>query len=101
MVEAVPDKWFLMVWFVLGHSVQPPSVKCAEVAWNNCKVRGHSALKITCVFFPFYTGVQYSTGLIGQLAQEDTPWLVSSSFVRGLAFFWKWIVPNILGVIIF
>ena len=25
---------FLMVWFVLGHSGQRTSVKCAEVAWN-------------------------------------------------------------------
>ena len=35
-----------MVWFVLG---QRTSVKCAEAAWNY-KVRGHSALEITCVF---------------------------------------------------
>ena len=34
MVEAVPDIWFLMVWFVLGHSGQRTSVKCAEATWN-------------------------------------------------------------------
>ena len=35
-----------MVWFVLGHSGQRTSVKCTEAA-RNCKIRGHSALKIT------------------------------------------------------
>ena len=32
-----------MVWFVLGHSGQRTSVKCAETLWNYklFKVRGH------------------------------------------------------------
>ena len=27
-------KWFLMIWFTLGHSGQQTSVKCAEAIWN-------------------------------------------------------------------
>ena len=33
-VAAVPVKWFLMVWFVLGHIGQRTTVKCAEAMWN-------------------------------------------------------------------
>ena len=33
----------------LDQSGQRTSVKCAEATWNY-KVRGHSALKITCIF---------------------------------------------------
>ena len=59
MVAAVPDEWFLMVWFVFGHSGQRTSVKCAEAAWNY-KVRGRSALKITCFFFFFLKFIKRS-----------------------------------------
>ena len=53
MVEAVPDKWFLMVWFVLGHSGQGTCVKCAEAAWNY-KAGGIVHLKSPAFFFSFF-----------------------------------------------
>ena len=42
---------FFLVWFVLGHSGQRTSVKCAEAAWNN-KVGGKVHLKSPAFFFP-------------------------------------------------
>ena len=42
-------KWFLMVWFTLGHSGQRTSVKCAEAMWNY-KAGGKVHLKPPAVF---------------------------------------------------
>ena len=41
--------WYGLSWVKSG---QQTSVKCAEAMWNY-KVRGHSALKITRIFFFF------------------------------------------------
>ena len=54
----VESPWFLMVWFVLGHSGQrTSSVKCAEAAWNYkvflfcfCFVLFCFLLQIKCCF---------------------------------------------------
>ena len=43
-------KWFIMIWFILGHSGQRTSVKCAEAAWNN-KAGGAVHLKSLAFFF--------------------------------------------------
>ena len=43
-------KWFLMVWFTLGHSGQRTSVKCTEATWNN-KAGGVVYLKSPSLFF--------------------------------------------------
>ena len=45
-------KWFLMVWFTLGHSGQGTSVKCAVATWNN-KARDVVHLKSPAFFFSF------------------------------------------------
>ena len=44
------ESWLVPLMVSYGPNCQQTSVKCAEAAWNY-KVRGQSALKITCIFF--------------------------------------------------
>ena len=54
-----------MVWFVLGHSGQRTSVKCAEAAWNY-KAGGIVHLKSPAFFFFFKSPAVLIKGLPNQ-----------------------------------
>ena len=63
-------------------SGQRTSVKCAEAAWNY-KVRGHSVLKVTCIFFVFCFCFMWLSNMVaadkvlhGRHKETDPPFLV-------------------------